>query len=44
MNRDELPVFCKLLTKNIISYSAVSDLSGDAGVYRFDIEYGLSEG
>lgn len=27
----------------IITDSAVSDLSGDAGVFRFDIEYGLSE-
>jgi hypothetical protein len=26
----------------IVTDSAVSDLSGDAGVYRFDIEYGLS--
>ena len=26
----------------IITDSAVSDLSGDSGVYRFDIEYGLS--
>jgi len=27
----------------IITDSAVSDLSGDAGVFRFDIKYGLSE-
>ena len=26
----------------IVTDSALSDLSGDAGVYRFDIEYGLS--
>ena len=26
----------------IVTDSAVSDLLGDAGVYRFDIEYGLS--
>lgn len=27
----------------IITDSAVSDLSGDSGVHRYDIEYGLSE-
>ena len=27
----------------IITDSAVSDFTGDAGIYRFDIEYGLSE-
>ena len=27
----------------IITDSAISDLSVDTGVYRFDIEYGLSE-
>ena len=26
----------------IITDSAVSDLSGDSGVFRYDIEYGLS--
>ena len=28
----------------IITDSVVSDLSGDAGVHRYDIEYGLSHG